>query len=234
MSLQDTQNDVRMLVGDRRILVFLGESGAGKSELAINVALTLAAGGQKVRFFDLDQTKPLFRSRELKELLAEQGVLFDSGQQFMDAPTIAEGVYDHLFADDVVTVLDVGGNAVGARSLGPLSAAWEGRAAAYMVANCYRPFSANAADLVTRMNDVAAAARFGSFEVISNPNFGAATVLADVLDGHAEVLAMVADSGYRVAALAVPQEFAAAVRARQSLPIVAVRRFIKAPWETEQ
>lgn len=219
------------LIGERKIFVFLGESGAGKSELAINMAMLLAEQGKKVRFFDLDQTKPLFRSRELQDMLREKGVLFDTGRQFMDAPTIAEGVYNRLFEEDVLTVLDVGGNAVGARSLGQLHAAWEGRAAAYMVANCYRPFSLNSVDLLTRMDEVAAAARFGSFEIISNPNFGAETVLADVMDGHAEILAMAQKSSYRVAALTASPEFAAAVLAEWELPVIEVRRFIRAPWE---
>ena len=45
-------------------VVFLGEAGCGKSEIAVNLALRLAAGERPVHFFDLDMTKPLFRSRD--------------------------------------------------------------------------------------------------------------------------------------------------------------------------
>ena len=56
--------------------VFLGEAGCGKSELAINLALALAKKGAKpVHFFDLDMTKPLFRSRDQADFLSSQGVL---------------------------------------------------------------------------------------------------------------------------------------------------------------
>lgn len=47
-----------------RAAVFLGEAGCGKSELAVHLALSLAGKGREVHFFDLDQTKPLMRSRD--------------------------------------------------------------------------------------------------------------------------------------------------------------------------
>lgn len=52
-----------------RAAVFLGEAGCGKSELAVHLALSLAGKGREVHFFDLDQTKPLMRSRDAQELL---------------------------------------------------------------------------------------------------------------------------------------------------------------------
>lgn len=49
-------------------VVFLGEAGSGKSEIALNFAQALAElGGKPVHFFDLDMTKPLFRSRDRRE-----------------------------------------------------------------------------------------------------------------------------------------------------------------------
>ena len=44
--------------------VLLGEAGCGKSELAINLARRLLDTGKPVDLFDLDMTKPLFRTRE--------------------------------------------------------------------------------------------------------------------------------------------------------------------------
>ena len=45
--------------------VFLGEAGCGKSEAALNLAPLLhRERGAPVHFFDLDMTKPLFRSRD--------------------------------------------------------------------------------------------------------------------------------------------------------------------------
>ena len=39
-------------------IVFLGEAGCGKSELAVHLALELAGQGREVHFFDLDRPSP--------------------------------------------------------------------------------------------------------------------------------------------------------------------------------
>ena len=52
----------------KKNFVFIGEAGSGKSEIAINFAVNLARiADRPVHFFDMDQTKPLFRSRDVKE-----------------------------------------------------------------------------------------------------------------------------------------------------------------------
>ena len=56
---------------EARKLVFLGEAGCGKSEIAVQLALELAAQGRAVHLFDLDQTKPLMRARDAAALLEQ-------------------------------------------------------------------------------------------------------------------------------------------------------------------
>ena len=72
--------------------VLLGEAGSGKSEIALNLAAHLAqCQPLPVHFFDLDMTKPLFRSRDLAEEMEALGVHFHFEKQFMDAPTQVGG-----------------------------------------------------------------------------------------------------------------------------------------------
>ena len=73
----------------QRVTVFLGEAGCGKSELAVQWALTAAERRRDVHFFDLDQTKPLLRSRAAAALLVGAGVPVHFAQQCADAPTQA-------------------------------------------------------------------------------------------------------------------------------------------------
>ena len=59
--------------------VLLGEAGSGKSEIALNLAAHLAqCQPLPVHFFDLDMTKPLFRSRDLAEEMEALGVHFQN------------------------------------------------------------------------------------------------------------------------------------------------------------
>ena len=84
--------DLTTAVGDRSNYIFLGEAGCGKSEIAVNLALKLAAQGKRpVHFFDMDMTKPLFRARDAARLLTDAGVTVHFEEQFIDAPTLVGG-----------------------------------------------------------------------------------------------------------------------------------------------
>ena len=99
--------------------VLLGEAGSGKSEIALNLAAHLAqCQPLPVHFFDLDMTKPLFRSRDLAEEMEALGVHFHFEKQFMDAPTQVGGVNRLLRDPKCCVVMDVGGDDIGARAVG--------------------------------------------------------------------------------------------------------------------
>ena len=130
-------------VGDRSNYVFFGEAGCGKSEIAVNLALALAAEGRRpVHFFDLDMTKPLFRSRDVAQSMRDGGVTVHFEQQFMDAPTQVGGPSVALRSAACYTILDVGGDYIGAGAVGmyaPLLR--QSDTAAFYVVNPYRPWS---------------------------------------------------------------------------------------------
>ncbi|MFQ7453749.1 MAG: hypothetical protein ACLRNQ_22825 [Flavonifractor plautii] len=109
-------------------VVFLGEAGSGKSEIALNFAQALAElGGKPVHFFDLDMTKPLFRSRDRREALEALGVEVHYEAQFMDAPTLTGGVRQRLNDPHCCAVLDVGATTSAPAPLGDMPPAQPGR-----------------------------------------------------------------------------------------------------------
>ena len=102
----------------QRNIVFLGEAGCGKSELAVHLAQELASQGREIHFFDLDQTKPLMRSRDAESLLESAGVTVHFQRQCADAPTQVGGLIPLLLDEEKTVILDVGGNDTGARLIG--------------------------------------------------------------------------------------------------------------------
>ncbi len=79
-------------IGKAKNIVFIGEAGSGKTETAVELcAQHGAGGGDAVHFFDMDQTKPLFRARDCEAQLERQGVIFHFQAQYLDAPTVTSG-----------------------------------------------------------------------------------------------------------------------------------------------
>ena len=111
--------DYRKLLEQGRNFIFVGEAGCGKSEIALNLAAALhEMQDMPVSFFDLDMTKPLFRSRDVADSIRELGIDVHFEVQFRDSPTLTGGVEPAMKDPDRIAILDVGGDYIGARTLG--------------------------------------------------------------------------------------------------------------------
>lgn len=172
-------------IGKAKNIVFIGEAGSGKTESAVNLALHLAAQGErKVHFFDMDQTKPLFRARDCEPELVKQGVTFHFQAQYLDAPTVASGVIETLRDGDSTVLLDVGGGSHGSHMIGQFSQLLRGGEALVLyIVNPYRPWSGSREDIDVTMRRVLGAARLGEYSLVANPNLGPGTTAADVMEG---------------------------------------------------
>jgi len=184
-------------------IVFLGPSGSGKSEIALNLAILAAGeGGMPVHFFDMDQTKPLFRSRWARDAVERSGAVFHSGLEFLDSPVLPDGVAGCLRNENIRCVLDTGGSAAGARSLGQCISGEDRNTRALYVVDVYRPFS-DERSFLEDLSAITAAARLPFPCIVSNPNLGENTSIADVKEGHARLLEILERNGLPLAFLAV-------------------------------
>ncbi len=224
--------DLIAAVGDRSNYLFLGEAGCGKSEIAVNLALALAARGRRpVHFFDLDMTKPLFRSRDAAKLLTDAGVAVHYEEQFMDAPTLVGGPSVLLRDDSCCTILDAGGDYIGAWAVGvfaPLLRAHD--TAAFYVVNSFRPWSTQLRHIDGVLSQVLGAAHLPleALTFVGNPNLGVATTEADVREGLQRLRETLGE--------VVPIPFAC-VREElwpmedAEIPLVPIRLRFTYPWE---
>ncbi|MBO4411047.1 MAG: ATP-binding protein, partial [Lachnospiraceae bacterium] len=58
----------------KRVTLFTGHYGSGKSNLAVNYALRLKSAGLRVALADMDIVNPYFRSADSRTELTEAGV----------------------------------------------------------------------------------------------------------------------------------------------------------------
>lgn len=207
--------------------VFLGEAGCGKSELAVHLALELAEQGKAVHFFDLDQTKPLMRSRDAEALLADAGAAVHFEQQRADAPTQVGGLVPLLLDESKNVILDVGGNDTGAKLIGGCPHLLK-NADVWFVVNPYRPWSATTEHIDGTLSAILRASRLKAPRFLLNPNLGRDTTAEEYLAGLAQGLALL--SPYvTVEAAAVPDTLYAQVRPHTDLPLLRVTPRITIP-----
>jgi nitrogenase subunit NifH len=167
--------------------VFLGESGSGKTEVSVNWARALAKSGAAVTFIDMDQTKGLFRARDLAPKLTEAGVNLVDVFVFQDAPLAPQGVSGALKDESSVCVFDVGGNAVGARMMGQFAEMLREQDTRYFyIINPLRPFSGSIEDIRESMEKIFAVGGVDQrlVSIISNPCMGTRTTTELILEKH--------------------------------------------------
>lgn len=157
----------------RRMTVFVGAYGSGKSEISVHFALWLATGGPAV-IADLDTINPFYRSADAAARLEAGGVRLVKplyANTNVDVPSFGGEVFS-LFDDRRSrAVIDVGGEDLGARVVASLLPRFNLRETAmYMVANLHRPFTADAAGIVAAANRLVAAAGLPLAGLIDNTN----------------------------------------------------------------
>lgn len=207
--------------------IFLGEAGCGKSELAVHLALELARQGREVHFFDLDQTKPLMRSRDAEGLLEKAGVTVHFQQQTADAPTQVGGLIPLLLDEKKAVILDVGGNDTGAKLIGGYAHLLKA-ADVWFVVNPYRPWSATTEHIDGTLSAILRASRLKMPRFLLNPNLGGGTTLEEYLFGIKLGLELL--SPYvAVEAAAVPAPLYEQAKAETALPLIPITSHISVP-----
>ena len=108
------------------VTVLVGHFGAGKSEIAVNLAFGWRERGDTVAVVDLDVVKPYFRSRLVRDEMQARGITLVVPQDdrfYADLPIVVpevRGAIGRAMAGQGRAILDVGGADVGSRVLGSI------------------------------------------------------------------------------------------------------------------
>ena len=171
----------------KRLTLFAGHYGSGKTNIAVNYAMLLADEGKKVCIADLDIVNPYFRTKDSEAELKEKGITLISSRYAntnVDLPAIPAESYRLVQDKSVYGVIDIGGDDRGAYALGRFSDAIkaEGDYRMAFVLNKYRPLTSTVADAVEIMREVEAAAGIKFTCIVNNSNIGSETTVEAVLE----------------------------------------------------
>ena len=164
----------------KRITLFAGHYGSGKTNIAVNYAIRLADEGKTVSIADLDIVNPYFRTKDSEEELRARGIELISpryANSNVDLPALPPESYRPVQDKSVFGVLDIGGDDRGAYALGRFAATIlaEGDYRMAFVANCYRPMTATVEGAMEIMREVEAAAGMKFTCIVNNSNLGKET-----------------------------------------------------------
>lgn len=226
----------KLIPANIKNFVFLGEAGSGKSEIAVNLAMDLAKhSNKKVHFFDMDMTKPLFRSRDLDEELRKAGIELHYEEQFMDAPTLVGGVNCLLKDQDSIVIMDVGGDYIGARSIAGFAPKLNSEdTVIYYVLNAMRPWSYDIEHIDGTLGQVLKVSHINltQIKLIDNPNNGVTTTADEYLKASRKMAETVTPY-MPIEFSCVNEDLYDAVKQHAKLPLVSIHLYLTYEWLAE-
>lgn len=180
----------------KRITLFAGHYGSGKTNIAVNYAKFIKNQGVDVAIIDLDIVNPYFRTKDSEEDLKKCGIELISSEYAntnLDAPALPKEIYSVIADKSKYLVIDVGGDDRGAVALGRFAPdiVEENNFEMLFVANFYRPLTKTAEDASEVMREIELAGHIPFTGIVHNSNIGDETKPEDVIKkaGECEKLA---------------------------------------------
>ena len=164
----------------KRLTLFAGHYGSGKTNIAVNYALYLAREGKRVCIADLDIVNPYFRTKDSERELNDAGITLVSpryANSNVDLPALPAESYRLVQDRSTYGVMDIGGDDRGAYALGRFADAIkaEGDYRMAFVVNCHRPLTSTVEDAIEIMREIEAACGLKFTCIVNNSNLGPET-----------------------------------------------------------
>ena len=170
----------------KRITLFAGHYGSGKTNIAVNYALLLAREGRKTAIADLDIVNPYFRTKDSYAELSEAGIDLISPQfanSNVDLPALPAEAYRLVQDKELFAVMDIGGDDRGAYALGRYTPfiLEENDYRMAFVANPYRPLTRTPEEALEVMREIESAGGLPFTAIVNNANLAHETTPETVL-----------------------------------------------------
>ena len=169
----------------KRVTLFCGHYGSGKTNIAVNYALDLRRQGLEVTIADLDIVNPYFRSKDSTDVLEAEGVrviALPFANSSVDLPSLPSSAYSVVQDRSRYAVLDIGGDDRGAYALGrfvPYLLEENDYEMLYVV-NFYRPLTPDAASALEVLREIEGACGLRFTGIVNNSNLGAETTAQSI------------------------------------------------------
>ena len=220
----------------KRIKIFVGSFGSGKTEIAINYSIYCRKSYAKVAIVDLDIVNPYFRTREAKDTLnfKDIKVIAPEGEMaYADLPLISPEIKGLIQNPDYCLILDVGGDDAGAVVLGNFrhfikDLDYE----MLLVVNSYRPFTQSVPQIKQMAQEIENTSRLKINGIVSNPNLSSQTDEKIIKQGDIVIRQVAQEMKLPIKFLCIDERFSQKLKTENfKEPVFYIKRFMKLPWE---
>lgn len=222
----------------KRITVFAGHYGSGKTNIAVNYALKLRKEFDRVDIADLDIVNPYFRTKDSEKQLEKRGIHLISSEYAnsnVDVPAMPSEAYAIIDDTSLRAVIDVGGDDRGALALGRYAPAIieQNDYEMLFVVNKYRPLTSDCASALKVMREIEAAGGIRFTGIVNNSNLGDETTEECVLAslGYADEISKA--SGLPIRMTAVREELYDGLQDKV-INCFAIRLYVKQSWAKQE
>ncbi|MBQ3115554.1 MAG: hypothetical protein IJC07_00830 [Clostridia bacterium] len=173
---------------DKRVTLFMGHYGSGKTFVAVNYALALKNLKKDVSIYDLDIVNPYFRTVDAQKTLEEAGVelvVSPFAETNVDIPAMNAKSYQMVADKSRYAVADIGGDDRGALALGRFyqQIKEENDYDVLWVVNNLRPETRTVEDAIQIKKEIEYSAKLNFTGIVNNANLGDETTAQTIIDG---------------------------------------------------
>jgi hypothetical protein len=219
----------------KRISIFTGHFGSGKTEIAVNYALQLSKKGDKTAIVDFDIVNPYFRTADVKDRLSEKGIRVITpvyANTNTDVPALPSEINTLFENRDYRVVFDVGGDDLGARVLSRyrdeiLKDDYE----IFLVVNTRRPMTDTEDKILEMINSIEASSRLTVGSLVNNTNMLEYTSCDDVLEGQRMLERVSLETNKPISFISVFNGIKDELEGKVNTKVLYMQKKIRLPWQ---
>ncbi len=218
------------MIRTKRVTLFAGHYGSGKTNIAVNYAEYLHKSGFEVVIADLDIVNPYFRTKDSAERLENSGIRIISPEYAnsnVDLPALPSELYGVVENRSAHAVLDIGGDDRGAYALGRFTPyiLEENNYEMIFVANFCRPLTQTPEEATEVMREIEAAGGIRFTAIVNNTNLGRETTPKVVYSSASKAQRLSELSGLPVLFTSAEDKIAAELDIPDVFPLALQKRY---------
>lgn len=220
---------------NRRINIFTGHFGSGKTEVAVNFALKLSKSNDKTAIVDFDIVNPYFRTADAKTALEKENIWVVTplyANTNVDVPALPPEINTLFEKKEYKVVFDVGGDDIGARVLSRyrediLADDYE----MFFVINTRRPMTDTVEKIEEMIRTIEYSARLRVTKLVNNTNLLQNTTARDLLEGQRYIEHVSEKLNIPIGFASGFHDYIHPVEGEINAGVLYLKKLIKLPWD---